>query len=305
MDANAFEKRINEIWSSEEELSSYGNVELFKEIQKLYESKKSRLILDKNYLGRGIFFKDSINKKMKLLYKFYEAELLKFDLEKEYPIIMFSKVASLIGFDATFSDENCFIITNKTLYYNGYKSLGLLETETIHGAIPLKNIKNFSLKKNITDHLEITINGIPTIVVEVADDMMKKEQKSLSNIFDKIVRLAPSLGGVASSFSEDDVSKNNADKKTLHQDVERNGTTLKEEAIQWTKKGYIIENQSSDFLQMKKPKTFSWIAAILWLILTAGPGVFVYFIYHAFIKKEPRMIFQVDSSGIVSGSKVG
>ncbi len=77
--------------------------------------------------------------------------------------------------------------------------------------------------------------------------------------------------------------------------IQERTAILDKEISKYVKNGYRVVSRSDTTAQLVKPKKFSFIWAMLWL-LVAGVGIFVYLIYYM-AKKDSTVYLEVDAQG--------
>jgi len=70
----------------------------------------------------------------------------------------------------------------------------------------------------------------------------------------------------------------------------------------YTGKGWRVVSETDDTAQLIKPKRFSIMWFLLWLLLAVLPGV-LYLVYHFGVKRDTQMYLRVDERGQVHEQK--
>lgn len=77
---------------------------------------------------------------------------------------------------------------------------------------------------------------------------------------------------------------------------------LQDEVRKAAKDGYRVVSQTEWSAQLVRPKRFSVVWFLIWLLLALFP-VALYLVYHFGIKRDPQLLIEVDECGWISRTK--
>ena len=77
---------------------------------------------------------------------------------------------------------------------------------------------------------------------------------------------------------------------------------LQQRISQYVRRQYRVVSQTDYTAQLVKPKRFSFIWAVIWLLLAVFPFL-LYVGYHVFLKRESQVYLTVDDQGRVHETK--
>lgn len=84
--------------------------------------------------------------------------------------------------------------------------------------------------------------------------------------------------------------------------TETRRAALQQRINQYVRRQYRVVSQTDYTAQLVKPKRFSFIWAVIWLILAVLPFL-LYLGYHIFLKRESQVYLTVDEQGRVHETK--
>jgi ABC-type Fe3+ transport system permease subunit len=80
--------------------------------------------------------------------------------------------------------------------------------------------------------------------------------------------------------------------------IELQRAALEREIQSWLRRGYVVVSQTGTSAQLRRPKRFSIVWALLWTCV-AGVGLLVYLFYHLLLKKDHWAYLTVRPDGKV------
>jgi hypothetical protein len=72
--------------------------------------------------------------------------------------------------------------------------------------------------------------------------------------------------------------------------------------VKWNTDGYRVVSQTDFTAQLVKPKQFSILWFVLWLLLAVGPAL-LYVLYYFAVKKDRAIFIEIDEAGWVRETK--
>ncbi len=80
--------------------------------------------------------------------------------------------------------------------------------------------------------------------------------------------------------------------------------TLDDRIFQYAKGGYRVVHRDDNSVQLLRPKTFSFLWALVWFFIGLGTGFFLYLFYYL-AKKDKAVYIEVADSGLMQEASSG